>query len=104
MERKVYSPWAFTENEREKSKINYDIYLNDLNPQSKSFYKDIPTDEEKRTLMCYKVEKNGYGSTTYKIFSNPNSLTNNEMALVCDSGNLCFGYRGSYPMITIHTD
>lgn len=105
MERKIYSSWAFTENAVEKGKINRQIYEEDLKPKSKLFWGDkYPTEEEKQQFMCYKAVDRGYGHTKYKILSNPHGFSNSELALICDGGNLCFGYRTEYGLIVIHTD
>ena len=103
MEKRIYSPWAFGSEEREKECINRLIY-NELKGKFKKFYNNEPSDEEKLSFMCYRLVRQGYGTTTYNILSNPYDFTNDELALICDNGNLCFGYRGFYPTITIHTD
>lgn len=105
IEKKIYISWAFSENEREKGKINQQIYKEDLQPKSKAFWgMNAPTEEETKTLTCYKLEKTGYGHKEYKILSNPHKLTTDQLALICDSGNLCFGYRKAGNNIVIHTD
>ena len=105
MERKVYSSWAFTENEREKGKTNYQIYKEELEPKSKSFWGDSqPTDEDLKNFMCYKCAGSGYAHTKYQILSNPFNFSKHEQALICDGGYLCFGYRVEGGLIVIHTD
>jgi len=86
LERRIYSPWAFTENESEKSKINYEIY------------------EEIKDKAEVKWVGSGYGHKKYEVVSNPNNLTMDELALICDGGNLCYGYRLKGDLIVIHTD
>ena len=86
MERKIYSPWAFTENEEEKAKINHEIY------------------KEIKDKAKVKVFKTGYGHTVYEVISNPDNLSTLELALICDGGNLCYGYRTEGGKIVIHTD
>ena len=54
--------------------------------------------------MCYTQEGHGYGNITYKVLSNPFNFTEDEQALICDGGNLCFGYRKLGNLITIYTD
>jgi hypothetical protein len=104
LERKIYSSYAFSENEREKMKINYEIYQ-ELKKKAAVVYREEDTTEEmkkeKSVLLDY---KHGYGHTVYKILSNPHNLSMLELALVCDGGNLCFGYRIEYGNIVIHTD
>jgi len=40
IEKKIYSPWAFTNNENKKGKMNYLIYKE----KAKQFYNDNPTE------------------------------------------------------------
>ena len=86
LERKIYSPWAFTENENEKAKINREIY------------------QEIKDKAVVEWVGSGYGHTKYKVVSNPHNLSTLELALICDEGNLCFGYRTEGDLIVIHTD
>lgn len=105
MERKIYSSWAFSDNEKAKGKINYQIYQEDLKPKSKQFHgEQNPTDEETKEFTCYKCTHHGYGHNKYRILSNPHNFSELELALICDGGNLCFGYRKEYGTIVIHTD
>ena len=105
MDRTIYSPWAFTENEREKCKINYQIYKEDLASKAKKFWGDKePTEEDLKNFMCYRCVGSGYAHTKYKILSNPYNFNKTEQALICDGGNLCFRYRVEGDLIVIHTD
>jgi len=88
MEKKIYSGWAYTENEKEKARVNHEIY------------------EEIKHLG--KAERIGTyrGCNTYRVMpTTDRKLTPHEMALIADQGNLCFGYRceGTY-IVTIYTD
>jgi len=86
LKERVYSAWAYTENEDEKCEINQRIY--------------------ERIKDKAKVEyvKAGYATQYYKVVDNPERLSTDELALICDSGNLCFGYRTENGMIVIYTD
>ena len=86
LEKKIYSPWAFSKNEAEKAKINREIY------------------EEIRGKAEVKYIKSGYAKKIYEIVSNPENLSSDELALIADGGNLCFGYRREGDRIIIHTD
>jgi hypothetical protein len=86
MEKKIYNKWAFTKNEMEKAKINQQIY------------KEI---KDKAKVECIKF---GYHHNIYKIVDNPEGLSNTELALICDHGNLCFGYTMDGGNIRIFTD
>ena len=99
LEKKVYSPWAYTDNEDEKAKINREIFS-----------------EIKDKARCV-GGSNGYGHNMclmevidkeyFKDLEDENTSQErkkellNELALIADGGNLCFGYsyqgkRGSY--------
>ena len=86
MEKRIYNDYAFTENAREKIKINCQIYT------------EI---KDKARVECVAV---GYGHNTYKVIENPENLSVLELALICDKGNLCFGYRAEGDLIVIYTD
>lgn len=86
LEKKIYSGWAFSSNEREKAKINQEIY------------------EEIKDKAEVKYIKSGYAKMFYKVVSNPENLSTKELALIADDGNLCFGYRTENGRIIIHTD
>lgn len=86
IEKRIYSPWAFTENESKKAKINYEIY------------------QEIKDKAEVKWFGSGYGHKKYEVVSNPHNLSTEELALICDSGNLCYGYRTDGDLIVIHTD
>jgi hypothetical protein len=104
LEHRIYSSYAFSENEREKGKINSEIYQ-EMKAKAVVVYREEDATEElkkeKAVLLDY---KHGYAHTVYKVLSNPHNLSTLELALVCDGGNLCFGYRTEYGNIVIHTD
>lgn len=86
LEKRVYSSWAFSDNELDKRDINYEIY-NEI--------------KDKAEVECIRT---GYAHKVYRVVSNPENLSNDELALIADSGNLCFGYRMEGENIVIHTD
>ena len=102
LERKIYDSWAFTENEYEKLKINTEIYKElcskykvlkvgrDAIGRNESF--STPTSEELVNNDFVYARRSCYGSSEYKIYKCPDELTLDEIALICDDGNLCFGY------------
>lgn len=98
LERKIYSPWAYTENEREKYKINREIY-NKLKKKYKIYKHDSKinlVDGVDVNFDDYDViigRKACYSHGEYKVFKNTPKLSIDELALLCDGGNLCFGYR-----------
>jgi len=104
LEKKIYSPWAFSENEREKGDINHEIYQEIRGKAEVVCKLEKITDEMKKEKAYMLDYKHGYAHTDYKILSNPNSLTTLQLALICDGGNLCFGHSLSGNIITIFTD
>lgn len=108
MEKKVYSSWAFTENEDEKMSINREIY-NELQEKYKILkVSDIdhkaPTSEELEQNDIVYSRKACYGHGEYRIYKCPNEVILDELALICDGGNLCFGYSGSKNKLTVFED
>lgn len=108
IERKVYSPWAFTENEDEKMKINHEIY-NELKEKYKILkvsdcYHREPTKEELEKNDIVFSRKACYLHGEYKIYKCPNEITLDELALICDDGNLCFGYYGNKKFLSVSGD
>lgn len=103
LERKVYDSWAFTDNEPEKRKINKEIYqelcskYKILKVGRDAFGKtnepfSTPTFEDLANNDFVYARRACYGRGEYKIYKCPNELTLDEIALICDEGNLCFGY------------
>ena len=52
------------------------------------------------------VERNGsvYGGAVYKVLRNAPKLSTRDLAIICDAGNLCFGYRVEGSYIVVYTD
>ena len=86
LEKRIYSSWAFSENATEKYRINREIY------------------EEIKGKAEVEYVRSGYANKIYKVVSNPENLKTIELALICDGGNLCFGYRTEGGLIVIYTD
>jgi DNA gyrase/topoisomerase IV subunit A len=108
LEKKIYSSWAFTENETEKMKINMKIY-EELEQKYKILkVSDIdhkaPTDEELEQNDIVYSRKACYGHGEYKIYKCSDEITLDELALICDGGNLCFGYNGNKNFLSVSED
>ena len=110
LEKKVYSSWAFKEFESEKAQIN-----RELCEELKSKYK-ISKIGRGRVLknldefdIVFEVEPK-YGKTEYRLIKNKTTLSIDELALIADDGNLCFGHFSDYDapvtgtIITVWTD
>ena len=97
MKKKIYSDWAFSESESEKAHINLEIYK-ELKQTYKVYINDIKfilKDGEDVNFNDYDViigRKPCYNHGEYKIYKNKPNLSAEELALLCDEGNLCFGY------------
>jgi len=106
VEKRIYSEWAFTENEKEKAKFNYEIYseYKDNNIFYHQWKGHEADDQSLKSQFVYENAGSGYAHTKYRVISNPNNLSTLQMALICDDGNLCFGYRTESGLIVIHTD
>lgn len=52
------------------------------------------------------VERCGsvYAGAKYKVLQNKPNLSTKDLAIICDSGNLCFGYRVESGYIIVYTD
>ena len=91
---KIYVGWAFTKDELDKrdsnrriyDKLNekYRIHRNDLqfNPEVNQDDYDVIIGRK----ACYKHAE-------YNIIKNKPNLSTDELLLLCDNGNLCFGGR-----------
>ena len=88
IEKKVYPSWAFSENEKEKCDINHEIYKELCEKYKVSRYKVENLDDYDIVLD----RTAGYNHSTYSVIKNNTQLSQDELALICDSGNLCFGY------------
>lgn len=87
VERKVYNGWAFTEHEREKGNINFAIYKELVGKYNVSF--GTPENEDDFDVLIQR--RRGYGHSVYTVIKNKPNLSDDELMLICDGGNLCFG-------------
>jgi hypothetical protein len=108
IERKIYNGWAFSENEWEKAKINKEIYKELQDKYKILKISDVahksPTEEELENNDIVYSRKACYGHGEYKIYKCPEEVSLNELYLICDKGNLCFGGRGNKSFINISED
>jgi hypothetical protein len=105
-EHPVYSSWAGTENEHEKSKTNHETYQwlienYKINTKWSIEHNKLNMDDFD---IVYEGAGTGYGTSSYKIIKNILELPNEYLALLCDHGNLCFGYALRSGNICIYTD
>lgn len=106
MEKRIYVGWAFTENEREKAKINNEIHK-ELREKYKVYRNDanINPDVDLNDYDVVIGRKAKYNSANYRILKNGPGLTTDELLLLCDGGNLCFGGKvNSSTSLTVWED
>lgn len=104
----VYNGWAFSENEWEKGKINREIY-NELQDKYKilkvsDIDHTLPSEEQLANNDIVYSRKACYKHGEYRIYKCPEEVTFNELSLICDRGNLCFGSSGNKNFINISED
>ena len=111
LEKRVYESWAFTKDELEKRNINSLIYkeLSEKYKISHSSrqYNSILKRMEDVKLDDYDIvldRTSCYGHSKYRIVKNNTDLSRDELALICDRGNLCFGYRMEGSLICVFED
>lgn len=109
LDKRIYNGWALKENGFEMSKINREIY-EEIKPKFKMCYVDHKTklldctQDDMDKYCCIVPDGSGYGNQRYVVLSNPYNFSNDEIALACDGGNLCFGYRCDNNIFIIYID
>ena len=101
LEYRVYPDWAFTIRKEEKRDINKKIY-EELTNKYKVTRIEINLRDESYDVVIKTT--NGMYSTEYKVLRNRPNLTADEIALLVDWGNLCFGYDGDEHNGKVWTD
>ena len=100
MSRKIIYGCGITQEQRE---INNKIY-NELYPMFKYAKNNGYSNEDLSKYVVFSDLGYGYANHRYRVHSNPYNLSDDEIALVLDGGNLCFGYRRNGDIFTIYTD
>ena len=100
MSRKIIYGYGISQEQRE---INNKIY-NELYPMFKYAKNNDYSNEDLSKYVVFSGLGYGYANHSYRIHSNPYNLSDDEIALVLDGGNLCFGYRRIGDVFTIYTD
>lgn len=81
-------------------------------------YYDRYNELQKKYKICYHLDGqstddydvivayvgSGYAHQKYKVIKNGPNLDAKDIAIICDRGNLCFGYRVEGSTIIVHTD
>lgn len=92
VERKIYNGYAFSKNEAEKAKVNYEIHkelLEKYKVYRNDLYFNPEVDVDKYEVVIGRQPD--YKHAKYNIIKNEPELSLNELLLICDGGNLCFG-------------
>ena len=100
MSRKIIYGCGITQDQRE---INNKIYK-ELYHLFKYVKNNNYSNEDLSKYVVFSDLGFGYANHSYRIHSNPYSLSDDEIALVLDGGNLCFGYRRNGDVFTIYID
>ena len=100
MSREIIYGCGITQDQRE---INNKIYQ-ELQPLFKYASNHNYNDEDLNKYIVYSDLGFGYANHSYRVHSNPYNLSDDEIALVLDRGNLCFGYRRNGDVFTIYID
>lgn len=104
---KFYSCWAFDENAHEFATHNHNVLRKFDNRyiMARGSKENVArVCAENPDKMVYVTSGQSYGRQQYRIMQNPENLSVEELALIVDGGNLCFGFRGSPLYIDIYTD
>lgn len=102
IKKRIYPKWAYTENGYEKRDMNKQIY-NELTKKYK-INKYVSSENIEEYDIAFKFNGFGYANKSFKILSNKAGLSSDELALIADDGNLCFGYKRTDDIIKIYID
>lgn len=100
----VHVNWAFSENEDVRAKENQATFK-ELSDRYKIQYGVVfgeAYDADSDVVITRGAPY--YGRVRYIVLKAPDDISVDELALICDRGNLCFGYSGNRNEIVIFTD
>lgn len=95
VEKRIYNGYAFSGNEKAKRDINLEIYQ-ELTKKYKILYKNQYKQYTSEELITYDLiftRTACYLHSIYTVLKKPENITDEELLLVFDHGNLCFGGR-----------
>lgn len=101
-----YSDWAFTRDADKMHRANMEALAEYDGRYCRPRYDQSVEDciAENPDKLVYEIDRHDYGSNSYVIKSNPENLKVEEIALIVDNGNLCFGFSGSQYRVNIYID
>lgn len=101
IEKKIYPNWAYAENQYKKRDINTEIYKE---LEQKYKINKYASENIEEYDIAFEFNGFGYANKSFKILSNKAGLSSDELALIADDGNLCFGYKRTGNIIKIYID
>lgn len=92
----------------EKYKIRHGTY--GLVPEEE--LKNMPLLEKPQAIskaaeefdVVVEYSHSSYACMKYRVIRNAPNLGSKDLAIICDKGNLCFGYRMEGSMVVVYTD
>lgn len=99
----VYAPWAFQENEGEKRDANRRLYSQLMERLGIDRAQTAGRVVEGGGLAFEELSPT-YNEIHFRVTEKPDWMTWAEVALVCDYGNLCFGFHLRGNVIDVYTD
>lgn len=101
-----YSDWAFASDANKMYKANMEALAEYDGRYCSPNAGESLAECAKRNpdKLVYGIGVHGYGKNGYVVESNPENFSTEEIALIVDHGNLCFGFSGSPHRINIYTD
>lgn len=109
---RVYSNYAFDIDYKKKSTMNYLYYISlqrkykiiGINKLQTNI-NNIDMQEYKSYDLIYSYESiHTFTRANYDIYKVPKELARDEIALILDEGNLCFGYTSNGSSYTVYED
>lgn len=99
----VYAPWAFQENEGEKRDANRRLF-GQLSERLGIDRTQAPWRAVGGGGLRFEELAPTYAERHFRVTEKPDWMTWAEVALVCDHGNLCFGFHLRGNVIDVYTD
>jgi len=88
---------------------SHDLFTKEeLEAVNKMSYREIEEAKKKAAALNFDVAIEyvgpSYACAKYRVLYNGANLTCRQLALICDRGNLCFGYRMEGHLVVVYTD
>lgn len=76
----------------------------DLDENQNRYVREMTDTEQEDFDIIINYVKSHYGKTEYEIIKNKPNLSDNDLAIICDEGNLAFGYTSKHSTFYVYTD